>query len=582
MSGNPSPPTHALLLPEIILAVGSHLHQHDLTNALRVCHVWYATLEYLLWVHSQVPYRSQVPHDPKRSPNDDQILQNARRIRSLSIQETPSSLLQQTGFPLLFPHLVHLNVFALSPYVLDILKGSDGTATTSLMESLNCRHMPNPEVQPQLVTEFWLVLRDMPRLRSLELMNAALGRDQAPIFWEVAQKLERLGLIHTYHFCSNAFRFYQPRNPPTQGAFQADDDDDDNDNDVDDDDDDDTIGLVRNAIQWTNMKSLKLHCVSNLDSFEIFKRCPNLEQLEWRAHTYTNTTELLRVFFEITLQQQQYMLQYQQQQHAFHTSLQDLDLCFTDMSDVALTRILKQLPHLLKFRVCGSQFGPQAAEFLLQHKPDLHSLEIQNCRDIPSATIQRMLETFRELRTFKATYLKVQDMVTPAPTPPLPPAVATTATTEAVAVAPGDHLRPWACDKMEDFSIVFTDLSTAGSPTLVRHLIYSQLSRLYRLRTLSVGENRMLRGSLHPPILDMTLQNGLGQLATLAQLETLDVQLALPRMTLTEAQWMIRSWPRLRKLVGNVAGPHDTEIVYQYLQEKHPNLRFSVRQNFTC
>ncbi|KAK3810275.1 MAG: hypothetical protein J3Q66DRAFT_352675 [Benniella sp.] len=104
---------------------------------------------------------------------------------------------------------------------------------------------------------------------------------------------------------------------------------------------------------------------------------------------------------------------------------------------------------------------------------------------------------------------------------------------------------PWVCeDSLKHLAVCFNveeDISKAG-----QRILFERLSRLHKLEQLDL--------SCKPPVqsLDLRLEAGLEQLATLTRLEELTFRGTVQKMKVKDAEWMIEHWKSLKSVKGRM------------------------------
>ncbi|GJJ78223.1 hypothetical protein EMPS_10582 [Entomortierella parvispora] len=686
---------HVLSLPELLLHIAEYLHQFDITVCLRVSSTWYSILHPLVW-HTVVadmpvgvlwsaprtfPFTVQISRRcPRQQPCHPQgptlprildsfpvalLHKNAVHIRSYT-EKVPLMEELMASMAVYLPpfrNLVHFETLILSKPLLDLLMLG---AVQKTLESLTCQSVEarTEELQPGerldlnrhrfLVSEFWLALEELPKLRTLTLKNAIVNETDVWNFFKVLKQLECIQVTHTLGqyfvpFSNEGFSFAhtletvgRPKtataawtpSSPSPGATRPD-------------------GLERDTsgrLLFPRLRSFTLH--SNLaDSafqLEWLRHFPALEHFQWGERWVMDLSAIAQIFYEPLL------LCPGSQDRAFRSTLQSLDLSDTGLGDSTLMKIIASLPNLRHLDVSGTLFGEHSARELLQRRtttrecgqryngqgkiptarvaatgPALASLNLKGCAEVSSKTLQTMLETFSDLRVFKATFLSVRDMLDFGP-------LQSNSTGNSSRKAHYFH-RPWACLQIENLEVTFCDLAIlgqflprstcvdgpesivcqlgvgTGGPSsfaapdtvnssgdsglrslpstlmvdLARQVVYDQLSKLTKLVRLGLGENTLTRTVdplrplahnirklvKHDPVLDLTLAHGLETLGSLTRLEELDLQSASPQMNISDVQWMVQAWPQLRKLRSQLSPPEKHNQIVSYLKEYHPRVR---------
>ncbi|KAG0046450.1 hypothetical protein BGZ83_008390 [Gryganskiella cystojenkinii] len=513
------------------------------------------------------------------------------------------------------------------------LPQSDGTGDESALD----RHKT-------LVSNFWTSLKDIPNLRSLELHCASLEATELEIFLAVLKRLERFDLHHTReeHFVLFSRTWANDQAAATSVTLAE--------------EGIDMITIAFDTVQrtlpgaildpvaevdltqdnktgyWTcpRLKSLALRsntCEVPIQ-FEMVKHFPNLTDFSWLSDRNTKLRFLENLFYTPTSQSQGYT-------RKINRYLQHLDVSDSDLGDVTLSAILNNLPHLRHLSVAQTKFGEQSAKSLIEREKErwstdnalvrtaaLEVLDLRHCHEVSSRTIQAMLETFTEMRDFKASHLSVRDMVDLVSGMDDPDGGQNTF-----------HSRSWVCLQIEFLELTIRDMAVAlalpspvpphpdadnddkvrpaqsprGDPVnaypasssaardRARKVVYNQLSKLTRLKRLCLGEYLYTRHAevsatasgrhIHQvvcqdPVIDLTLDHELATLETLVLLEELHVGSAKPQMQLEDVQWIVQAWPKLRRIRGRLCPANREDVVLGYLRSHHPNVRIALDTPF--
>ncbi|KAK3823083.1 MAG: hypothetical protein J3Q66DRAFT_330806 [Benniella sp.] len=213
------------------------------------------------------------------------------------------------------------------------------------------------------------------------------------------------------------------------------------------------------------------------------------------------------------------------------------------------TMLLNACQYLKTYNMSSAQpMGLRSVEALLHHRHSvtLEKLSFRNCTAIQSRHIQLILTSCPNLRSFDGLNcqdthhprINIQDM--PIHTGPA-----------------------WVCKGLVELHIGFTGFTTLPENEAIQpyvDAIYRQLAVLTELESLYVGGEVSLIG-VFPSYsrvwaFDFTLDSGLGQLATLQRLRTLNIRkLKHHRIGSEEAQWMVHHWPKLKDFYGPPEAP---------------------------
>ncbi|KAF9578608.1 hypothetical protein BGW38_005504, partial [Lunasporangiospora selenospora] len=132
---------------------------------------------------------------------------------------------------------------------------------------------------------------------------------------------------------------------------------------------------------------------------------------------------------------------------------------------------------------------------------------------------------------------------------------------------------PWACEEtLEELRVTFVG-------RVMQQFVYRQVSRLRRLRVLSMGHNgssvKTHTQGLIPSAVELSLQSGLSMLGTLGELQEFGFLHMDHKLTIGELRWMLQCWPRLETLCG-VFHPTDKNrdtLMERFLLSAKPSIR---------
>lgn len=189
--------------------------------------------------------------------------------------------------------------------------------------------------------------------------------------------------------------------------------------------------------------------------------------------------------------------------------------------------LFKTFPGLRQVKVTGSILQDEDIQLLVEHSgATLENLDIGYCTCLESKSILRILMGCPRLTALDARGVDFnpRDMMDPAD--------------------------EWVCH--EAVQTLYLEILlpkrlhyAAGEVQRIRTKVYEQLSRCTRLVNLQLGAGARDRGV---NILEMSLLTGLEQLGTLKQMERLDVKRLKHNVGVSEVNWMLKMWPRLKAL----------------------------------
>ncbi|KAG0011396.1 hypothetical protein BGZ81_002203 [Podila clonocystis] len=203
--------------------------------------------------------------------------------------------------------------------------------------------------------------------------------------------------------------------------------------------------------------------------------------------------------------------------------------------------LFKTFPRLRHVKVTGSILQHEDIQLLVEHSSaTLETLDIGYCTCLESQSILRILMGCPNLTTLDA---------------------------RGVDFNPRGMMEPtdeWVCHRAVQTLYLEILLPkrlhyAAGEVQRIRTKIYEQLSRCTRLVNLQLGAGARDRGV---NILEMSLLTGLERLATLKQMERLDIKRLNHDVGVSEVKWMLKSWPRLKALGILLDTNADFELVH--------------------
>ncbi|OAQ31964.1 hypothetical protein K457DRAFT_16854 [Linnemannia elongata AG-77] len=609
-------PTH---LPEILLLIGRHLSQGELTSCVRVSHVWHHYLEPLLWSNVSLLHPPQSNNNnSSRCNNSDRkhhcyrdmdhstsheasVVKNVRHLRSLDIEHIYSPFLQHQLIPVLQNRLFSLSVEEYNSAVRQILQQNAQTLQTFVCRNVTSRQrqhhsLPQPAYE---ATELWLTLSSVTFLSELTLSAACVYTSDLRVFFQICERLEILSLEN---------------------------------------------GSVANLSPYkvdplTNLRRLLLHRVSvnPLRELDFIANCPNLEHLAWRPLDNTPLNPFM--FHLVTLAPDRL------------ARITSLDVSQTDLFDKQLATILSSGLRLTRLVAVHSPFGAYCADQVVCSMADtLEELDIRQCHlMVQNPMLQIMLMTCKRLRYFRADEISVNDMSKntffsdpssawsqPRFARPGSSNAAGGPMTGGGMVVPAPTSAPlssmrmmgkamqgdwqWACLELEELDVTFVGNYLQPHSILTGlPLVYSQLAQLTELRRLVYGwknssDERRLSlssgstfGSVDgavglssskgsPPSSAASSSSstsspssssstrstggpetqksphfraGLRRLWKLTQLRVFDVEkVQNPDFSVSDVRWIGKRWEGLRRIQGRLSMDPVTELAIQELVQK--------------
>ncbi|KAI7822841.1 hypothetical protein BC939DRAFT_452741 [Gamsiella multidivaricata] len=563
-----------LHLPEILILIGRHLCQDDITSCVRVSRAWHSAMEPFLWksvsmVHDSTPFTD----DASLYPDAASMLRNVCRIKSLELTGVSMSQRMHMMVPSLQDQLVHLSVAHYSSDVDQILAQNSKTLQSFVCSDVAAvlQRPPHQLFMPpvprlQGVTAFWDRMVSLDRLHTLSLTHVPVYKAQQETFFTVCNRLTSLTLQRG----SGTFDMY----PPTKQPF-------------------------------TRMRRLALrrNSMAFRGQFRFITQCPNLEHFAWISSQASLFNSLM--FHITTLPEEE------------PCRIVSLDLSYTDMYDKDFAQVLSCFPRLKRLIAVASLFGESCSEQVVYFMSEtLEELDVRCCRNASSALIQVILMLCKNLKRFRADHFSARVMAAlPNQEIALWPqlrlfqeartwfassmimSVASVPNPEAGSQGsegtstPGGGLRSewiWACVGLEELELGVNDLGDDDDSMV--DVLCSQLGALIHLRRLVLGwrcaaaikiqykGTRLANERKKVATLDLGLSGGLSKLGSLTKLRVLDVR-KMDRLSLTvrDVRWVGQHWRSLRRIYGRlIEGSEESANILQLLRTDYPHICLSI------
>ncbi|KAF9347265.1 hypothetical protein BGX26_001242 [Mortierella sp. AD094] len=226
---------------------------------------------------------------------------------------------------------------------------------------------------------------------------------------------------------------------------------------------------------------------------ELIRKSPNLKSLIWRRGTKLLAESWLSGSLAVPHQ------------------LSSLDIGNSHLEDQDMARLLSLIPNLVALNARSTPFSSHSLTLLMNNQgPNMQELELMDCADLNSDQVFTILTSMSNLKKFSASMLSASDFGS-------------------------DSTGPNICGD--------TDLARYASS------IYEQLGKLTQLRALVLKEITSDYQE-HCPLLDLTLEKGLANLACLKQLRELHIRGLSAKMGIAELEWMAKEWTGLEVIKG--------------------------------
>ncbi|KAI8595509.1 hypothetical protein EDD21DRAFT_391054, partial [Dissophora ornata] len=337
-------------LPEIQLAVASHLTDPSLVQCLRVCKSWYRTLLPLVWRQVQVGY--SMVKSRQQGPSPRNLKQHCELVCGLVIEGSNSW--DVTHYPNL--HTLTLDVYSKADTGLafeDTLAALIALNKSIVVLKLRMKSIPG--------LAFWRAASELDQLRSLHLSffnnGMGVGADAVEYFLKVCmrlQYLEVLGpkLVGCSHFTNLSF----PR--------------------------------------MRTLLLLSVNDVTPIDQLEFISRCPGLERLAW--HVSSVVKQLAGKLAS-----------------GMWPDLEAFELIdlYSDVADEDIALIINGMRRATGLDFGRSPFGPSAFQALRRHFSTLKHLRLTNCIAMTSSMLQEILGSCPQLVELKVDKVLAKDIV---------------------------------------------------------------------------------------------------------------------------------------------------------------------------
>ncbi|KAF9193890.1 hypothetical protein BGZ51_001876 [Haplosporangium sp. Z 767] len=259
--------------------------------------------------------------------------------------------------------------------------------------------------------------------------------------------------------------------------------------------------------------------------------------------------------------------------------IRNLDISYREtMTDDEIASLIRSLPDLSILHATETQLGDESMDAILEKCGQLEELSMTGVCNVQGHKVQELLQRSPQLKTLRAWGTELN----------IPRMMADMCQQAASAGKPLAQYMEWACRGIEVLELRFDydrcslseDERSVYSIARARHFVYDQLSRLTKLKHLSIsaqlvvttdvsdsedegdGEDEGVAGSQYTQQkeeedvvddhlwIDFSLRSGLAMLAPLKNLCALDVEDIHHVIGVPEVEWMCQNWPRLREISG--------------------------------
>ncbi|KAG0315393.1 hypothetical protein BGZ97_008289 [Linnemannia gamsii] len=300
-----------------------------------------------------------------------------------------------------------------------------------------------------------------------------------------------------------------------------------------------TLELHNNAVLVQAPPDMELNCLRSLslidssmqlvDQMMLFLQCPSLDHVTWRKDGATIPIQALSRTWGSGLR-----------------PLKLLDIASVKVPDEGLAEALVHFQKLEQFVARDTLFGPLSKQAIVDAmRSTLEVLDLVDCPAATSEVVTEIMSLCWSLKSISADSLRVLDVLE----------------------------NKWVCGDLEELRVVFIGPSTM-SKSATQLAIYNRIATLRRLRLLSLGRYGSTSRWSVRSILDLSLNNGLGLLASLTELREFDFCQMYHNIGIEELKFMLKSWPRLEAMHGILSADKDrAAFLESFLQHIRPGVR---------
>lgn len=300
-----------------------------------------------------------------------------------------------------------------------------------------------------------------------------------------------------------------------------------------------TLELHNNAVlvqaphnmEFSSLRSLSLidSSMQLADQMMLFLQCPTLDHVTWRKDGATIPIQTLSRTWSCGLR-----------------PLKLLDIANVKVPDEGLAEALIHFPRLEQFVARDTLFGPLSKKAIVDAmRSTLEVLDLVDCPAATSEVVTEIMSICWSLKSISADCLRVLDVLE----------------------------NKWVCGDLEELRVVFIG-PTMMSKSATQLAIYNRIATLKRLRLLSLGRYGSTSRWSVRSVLDLGLNNGLGQLSSLMELREFDFCQMYHNIGIEELKFMLKSWPRLETMHGILSADKDrAAFMESYMQRVRPSVR---------
>ncbi|KAK3810278.1 MAG: hypothetical protein J3Q66DRAFT_65056 [Benniella sp.] len=270
------------------------------------------------------------------------------------------------------------------------------------------------------------------------------------------------------------------------------------------------------SITFDRLQRLRLELKSRNSlehQLEWITQCPNLTSLHW-CYSDNPSSGVMRRFVPGTW-----------------LHLSELSLSRIEFTDAQMARVIGAMQDLKSLSVQTCEVGSRFLEALHHHSQTLTLLATISCGVLTPSFVPEILASFPHLENLYVQRVKSKDII---------------------------DSPPWVCERSLKVLRIGISFSLNQGAEYQRQVL-QRISRLTNLNKLIVDRGRQIEYSL-----DLRLENGLDQLATLKQLEKLELLFYMEHISVRDVEWMINNWKSLKVVDGYFRLPKQEELLSMF------------------
>lgn len=276
--------------------------------------------------------------------------------------------------------------------------------------------------------------------------------------------------------------------------------------------------------------------ISSKDQMNWVAQCPNLTSLMWSCQDVTASDLIEGLTSRLVA--------------GAWPKLCELDLLDFDASDAQLSRIISNMQRVTVLGVSKCEFGPLSLQALRPHFPVLRKLDIATGPNQTGPMVPEILASCPQLEILFADRVMSQDIL---------------------------EGRPWVCHSIETMFVSF-GITPGRDRDLHQQQVLERLSQLTNLERLCLTCDDDVQDEMN---LDLRLEKGLDQLATLKKLRKLALYSGNQHMSVIDVEvnqptpllFSFLLWTLLVQQVHGINAPNrfhvNVQVDHQQLDQPH-------------